>query len=305
MTPPVSWPSSSVWDAAAKRSPATCWPTGGGWSRSTTPPAWRRRAAGRRAWGCCWSSAPTTTPCGAWWRTPTWSPPAPACRVRHPVFSGRGRSASPCWARSSSAWRDLDRPVVAVTGTNGKTTVTTLVARMLVESGVAAIAAGNIGLPLTSAVGRGRRGGRGGGVVVPTAVRRRRSARRWRVWLNLAPDHLDWHPDVDAYMAAKARIWERQSPDDVAVVNADDPVVMAAAAARPGPGRHLRPRSAGDGGGAPDWTVVDGMLRGPTGAAAGGRRAAPGPAPRPGQRPGRGGGGLGRRRHRGRRCGRR
>ena len=48
-------------------------------------------------------------------------------------------------------------------------------------------------------------------------------------WLNLAPDHLDWHPDMAHYAAAKARIWAAQSHGDVAVVNADDPAVMAAA----------------------------------------------------------------------------
>ncbi|HWW55180.1 MAG TPA: UDP-N-acetylmuramoyl-L-alanine--D-glutamate ligase, partial [Acidimicrobiales bacterium] len=54
------------------------------------------------------------------------------------------------------------------------------------------------------------------------------------VWLNLAEDHLDWHPSMADYAAAKARIWAHQSKDDLAVVNADDPHVMAAARLAPG-----------------------------------------------------------------------
>ena len=55
-----------------------------------------------------------------------------------------------------------------------------------------------------------------------------------RTWLNLAPDHLDWHGSLDTYAAAKARIWEHQRPDDVAIGYADDPVVMAWLAKAPG-----------------------------------------------------------------------
>jgi len=54
------------------------------------------------------------------------------------------------------------------------------------------------------------------------------------VWLNLAPDHLDWHPDLEAYGRAKARIWARQGSDDTAIVNADDAGVMRWAETAPG-----------------------------------------------------------------------
>jgi UDP-N-acetylmuramoylalanine--D-glutamate ligase len=79
------------------------------------------------------------------------------------------------------------------------------------------------------------------------------------VWLNLAPDHLDWHGDVDAYVAAKARVWANQTPTDVAVVNADDPVVMARAASAPS--RVVRFGLQNEA----EYTVVDGWLRGPNG----------------------------------------
>jgi UDP-N-acetylmuramoylalanine--D-glutamate ligase len=77
------------------------------------------------------------------------------------------------------------------------------------------------------------------------------------VWLNVARDHLDWHGDFDAYVAAKARIWARQAPSEVAVVNADDPVVMAQAASAPS-----TVVTFGLGAGA-DFGVVDGSLRAP------------------------------------------
>jgi UDP-N-acetylmuramoylalanine--D-glutamate ligase len=190
---------------------------------------------------------------------------SPGVPVRHPVFRVAAERSVPVLGEIELAWRDIDRPVVAVTGTNGKTTVTTLIARMLVESGVAAIAAGNIGLPLSSAVGR-----EVDVVVAEVSSFQLQFVDGFRpavaVWLNLAADHLDWHPDVDAYAAAKARIWERQKDDDVAVVNADDPVVMAAAASAParvvtfGLGRSER---------VPEWSVIGKMLRGPVGVVVG------------------------------------
>ena len=186
---------------------------------------------------------------------------SPGVPVRHPVFLAAAEQDVPVLGEIELAWRDLDRPVVAVTGTNGKTTVTTLIARMLVESGVAAIAAGNIGLPLSAAVGR-----EVDVVVAEVSSFQLQFVDGFRphvaVWLNLAADHLDWHPDVDAYVAAKARIWERQGDDDVAVVNADDPVVMAAAGSAPG--RVVTFGLVGVGG-SPMWTVVDGALCGPDG----------------------------------------
>jgi UDP-N-acetylmuramoylalanine--D-glutamate ligase len=124
--------------------------------------------------------------------------------------------------------------LVAVTGTNGKTTVTTLATAMLDASGVRALAAGNIGLPLLDAVQSDFE------VVVAevssfqlvftTDAFRPAAA----ALLNVADDHLDWHRTFDAYARAKARIFEHQAPDDLLVFNADDPAVAALAADAPG-----------------------------------------------------------------------
>ncbi len=127
------------------------------------------------------------------------------------------------------AYRLAEIPIVAVTGTNGKTTVTSLVAEMLVASGVSAAAAGNIGYPLVEAVRRP------GLEVVVAEVSSFQLAltEAFRpsvaTWLNLAEDHLDWHGDLDHYVGSKARIWANQETGDVAVANAEDPVVAEAA----------------------------------------------------------------------------
>jgi UDP-N-acetylmuramoylalanine--D-glutamate ligase len=130
---------------------------------------------------------------------------------------------------------------------------------MLVASGIASIAAGNIGLPLSDAVADEDLKV----VVAEVSSFQLAFAESFRpvvaVWLNLAPDHLDWHGDTGSYIAAKARIWAKQGPADVAVVNADDPVVMAQAASAPSRVVTFGLK------GAADFTVRDGWLRGPTG----------------------------------------
>jgi UDP-N-acetylmuramoylalanine--D-glutamate ligase len=187
--------------------------------------------------------------------------PAPGVPAAHPVYRLAKASGVPVRGEVELAFRWSICPLVAVTGTNGKTTVTTLVAEMLTASGVPALAAGNIGLPLSDAVGNDDVKV----VVAEVSSFQLAFADSFRpmvaVWLNLAPDHLDWHGGMDAYMAAKARIWARQGPGDVAVVNADDPLVMAQAASAPS-----RVLTFGLRAPSVDYGVVDGWLRGPEGA---------------------------------------
>ncbi|MGH9067853.1 MAG: Mur ligase family protein, partial [Acidimicrobiales bacterium] len=160
---------------------------------------------------------------------------SPGVPAGHPALSLPGPVLSEVELAARVAG-ERDVPLVAVTGTNGKTTVTTLVARMLVAAGRRAVAAGNIGVPLIEAVS-----GPAEVVVAEVSSFQLALSQSFRpavgVWLNLAEDHLDWHPSLDHYVAAKARIWANQGPGDVAVANADDPVVMGAAEASPGSGR--------------------------------------------------------------------
>ena len=78
--------------------------------------------------------------------------PSPGVPMRHPVYALADHHGVPVRSEVELAAQEATVPIVAVTGTNGKTTVTTLVAAMLAESGMRAVAAGNIGLPLVDAV---------------------------------------------------------------------------------------------------------------------------------------------------------
>ncbi len=116
---------------------------------------------------------------------------------------------------------------LAVTGTNGKTTTTSLLAAMLGEAGIPSVAAGNIGLPVVDAVGSVPDSGAIALEVSSFQLAAiERFAPRVAVVLNIAEDHTDWHGTTAAYAAAKARIVENQGPDDVFLPNADDPLAM-------------------------------------------------------------------------------
>jgi UDP-N-acetylmuramoylalanine--D-glutamate ligase len=155
--------------------------------------------------------------------------PAPGLPEAHPVFAEARRAAVPVLSEFDLAGAWDDRPVLAITGTNGKTTVTMLVAEMLARSSVEAAAVGNLETPLVAAIAdpRPRRF-----VVEASSFRLARSrffSPAVATWLNFAEDHLDVHTTVEDYRRAKARIWADQGSSAVAVVNAEDPVVAAAA----------------------------------------------------------------------------
>ena len=120
-------------------------------------------------------------------------------------------------------WRSIDVPVIAVTGTNGKTTTTELLAQMLHACGQRTIACGNIGKPL-SEVAREHEGF--DVLTVEVSSFQLETIRSFHpstaIWLNFAPDHLDRYPSVAEYRAAKLRVFENQTKDDVAIVNAVD-----------------------------------------------------------------------------------
>jgi UDP-N-acetylmuramoylalanine--D-glutamate ligase len=149
------------------------------------------------------------------------------------------------------------RPMLAVTGTDGKTTTTLLTVAMLRAAGLRAIDAGNTDTPLVDAIEMDL------DVMVVEATSFRLAwtpsfRAEGAAWLNLAPDHLNWHRDMASYEAAKAQIWTNQRPDDVAVGFTDDPVV--ARRLRSAPGRHVS-FGATDA----DYRPVDGELVGPAG----------------------------------------
>jgi len=139
------------------------------------------------------------------------------------VLAALEHSATPVISEVELAFRLGSCDFLAVTGTNGKTTTTSLLAAMLEASGVPSVAAGNIGLPLIDAVGQV---GAGGAIAVEVSSFQLAGIDTFRpkvaVLLNIAEDHTDWHGSMDAYGAAKARITENQTSGDHFVVNRDD-----------------------------------------------------------------------------------
>jgi UDP-N-acetylmuramoylalanine--D-glutamate ligase len=118
-------------------------------------------------------------------------------------------------------WRSCQIPVIAVTGTNGKTTTTELLAQMLNACGQRTIACGNIGKPLSEVA---REQQPFDVLTVEVSSFQLETIQTFRpsisLWLNFAPDHLDRYRSVGDYRAAKLRIFENQTADDIAVVNA-------------------------------------------------------------------------------------
>ena len=118
-------------------------------------------------------------------------------------------------------------PIVAITGTKGKSTTTTLVGRMLTAAGKSVLVGGNIGVPLSAQVESSTSSSIH---VVEISSFQLEATDTFHPWiaaiLNFSPDHLDRHPDEAAYAAAKSRVFANQTPDDWAVLNADNVAAM-------------------------------------------------------------------------------
>ena len=125
----------------------------------------------------------------------------------------------------------LTGPVVAITGSNGKTTTTTLVGEILAKAGFETLVGGNIGTPAISLVEKATPGTV---TVLEVSSFQLETIHAFRprvaVVLNVTPDHLDRHRTFEAYAAAKARVFENQQEQDFAVLNADDPTCVSMAA---------------------------------------------------------------------------
>jgi UDP-N-acetylmuramoylalanine--D-glutamate ligase len=125
------------------------------------------------------------------------------------------------------AYEFLPGPVIAITGSNGKTTTTTLVGEILAKSGLKTLVGGNIGTP---AISLATQATSDTNIVLEVSSFQLETIRSFRpkvaVVLNITPDHLDRHRTFQAYVDAKARVFENQAPEDFAVLNADDPTCV-------------------------------------------------------------------------------
>jgi UDP-N-acetylmuramoylalanine--D-glutamate ligase len=155
---------------------------------------------------------------------------SPGWRPEQPLLVAAAAAGVPVWGEVELAWRLRNPrvPWLGVTGTNGKTTTVQMLEAMLIASGVRAVAAGNVGLPLVDVV-----------TADPPydviAVEVSSFQLHWTstvdfaaaAVLNVAPDHIDWHGSLEAYAADKALAWRGQG---TVVVNDDDAATRALAA---------------------------------------------------------------------------
>ncbi len=164
--------------------------------------------------------------------------PSPGVPERAPVLQRAAAAGISVWSEPELGLRAFPHRLLAITGTNGKTSTTELVAAMLAAADVPAVACGNIGRPCSDAAARTPADTV---LVAELSSFQLRFAETLRptvgVVLNVADDHLDWHGDAAAYGRAKARIWIGQTADDWAVANADDPTTVSLRD-RHAPGRH-------------------------------------------------------------------
>ncbi len=183
--------------------------------------------------------------------------PSPGIPAHHPVFAAAAAQGVPVASEFDLAALWDERPLVGITGTNGKTTVTLLVTDALRRSGRRSVAVGNTELPLVSALTDPCIDSF---VVEASSFRLAHSisfSPAIATWLNFAPDHLDAHPDLEAYEVAKASIWSHLGPEGIAVANEDDATVMGHVPA----GANVVTFGLTSG----DWRCEEGSLIGPDG----------------------------------------
>jgi UDP-N-acetylmuramoylalanine--D-glutamate ligase len=159
---------------------------------------------------------------------------SPGVPIDAPMLGAARRDGIPVIAEVELASYFLEGPVIGVTGSNGKTTTTSLIGHILRESGIAVQVGGNIGTP-PSAMVASSRGNQWNVLELSSfqleAVSHFRA--KVAVCLNLTPDHLDRHRTMEIYAGAKRRLFETQDAEGFGVLNADDPWCVSFAAVMP------------------------------------------------------------------------
>src|SRR5262252_4280770 len=160
--------------------------------------------------------------------------PSPGVPADAPLLQYARSKSFTIWSEIELAYRFLKGRLIGITGSNGKTTTTSLIEHILRSAGFPTILAGNIGTPLISC---GEQSSDKTITVVELSSFQLELIETFRpnisVFLNLTPDHLDRHHTLESYGAAKARIFENQRESDGAVLNADDLGTTPYAPARP------------------------------------------------------------------------
>ena len=160
--------------------------------------------------------------------------PSPGVPADDPFLATARRKGITVWSEIELAYRFMEGKLIGITGSNGKTTTTTLLHHILKNAGMEVILAGNVGTPMIACV----EAMHGGTVTVAELSSFQLELidtfrPNIAVLLNLTPDHLDRHKTMEAYAAAKARIFEKQTELDAAVLNEDNPPTMQRAPKKP------------------------------------------------------------------------
>jgi len=160
--------------------------------------------------------------------------PSPGVPADSPLLQAARQQGVTVWSEIELAYRFRQGKLIGITGSNGKTTTTSLVEHILRTASFPTILAGNIGTPLISCVERMTHDTI---TVVELSSFQLELIQNFRtdisVFLNLTPDHLDRHHTMELYRKAKARVFENQTEEDFAVLNADYPATSPLAPTRP------------------------------------------------------------------------
>lgn len=196
--------------------------------------------------------------------------PAPGVPEHHPIITAAQHLGIDVASEIELAYRweqervDGPRPMLAVTGTDGKTSTTKLTVAILEAAGVRSVDAGNTDTPLVDAIDARHDDGTEmyDAFVVECSSFRLAFTPTFRaaaaVWLNVQPDHLNWHASMASYEAAKAQVFANQQPGDVVIGLATDVAVMGHLAA-------ARGRTSSFGLAVGEYRSADGLLIGPSG----------------------------------------
>ena len=170
-----------------------------------------------------------------------WIVVSPGVPTDHPDLTIARQHGIPIVGEMELACWYLDIPIIAVTGTNGKSTTVRLIGELLRASGKNPFVGGNLGIPLCEGVLVHRSAAKGDSgnhvpydyAVVEASSFQLETIQHFHPWiaviLNVTPDHLDRHPSFEQYQAAKWNMFHNQTAEDVAVLNVDDPLIAAKA----------------------------------------------------------------------------
>lgn len=150
---------------------------------------------------------------------------SPGVNMRNPLLKQAINKRVPIWSEIELASRFIKKPIVAITGTNGKTTTTTMTGNILRDSGENVFVGGNIGFPASDVADQASQYSY---IVLEVSSFQLEWVHQFRplisVILNITEDHLDRHLNFDEYVFLKKRIFQKQTENDYLILNDDDPI---------------------------------------------------------------------------------